>query len=85
MKKKRYKYSPGGTSKYLTRMGIEFIRKGDELLVKCIFSGCDDDSCGQERHLSLNDNTGLYQCFKCGARGNFITLKNFFKGGNYGK
>lgn len=80
MQKCRYRYSPGDTAEYLTKMGVDFNRRGNELLVRCIFNGCDDDSRGQERHLSFNDATGLYQCFKCGARGNFITLKKYFKG-----
>lgn len=74
------RYQSGDTSKLLAKYGIAFERRGRELLVDCFFSDCDSDSKPHEHHLSFNDETGLYRCFKCEARGNYITLKRFLKG-----
>lgn len=59
---------------YLTRKGIEFRESGKELITKCLFSGCDDDSRSNERHLYFSAETSQYDCKKCGARGNIVTL-----------
>ena len=82
--RRRYKtYQPGDTSHLLDRLGIEYTVRGRELLTDCIFGSCDEDSRQNEHHLSLNDNTGQYQCFKCGAKGNYITLIKYLKENNY--
>lgn len=71
-----YKY--GDAEKYLAEKGINFITRRDELVVDCLFNGCDNDSAPNEHHLYINNNTGQYHCFKCGASGNLITLKRHF-------
>jgi len=45
----------------------------NELLLHCPH-GCDHDSMGTEAHLSVNNITGLWRCFKCGEKGNILTL-----------
>lgn len=67
---------------YLTKKGIQFIENGDELITKCIFSHCDDDSQEGEAHLYFSINTGQYECKKCGETGNIFTLAQFIDG-NY--
>lgn len=63
---------------YLTLKGVSFRVKGDELITKCIFSNCDSDSRDNEMHLYFSTNTSQYQCKKCNASGNLITLKKHF-------
>lgn len=74
-------YKEGDAEKLLIKYGIDYIPQRDELLVNCLFSGCDDDSSGKEHHLYINNKTGLYICFKCGAKGNMTTLKENLKKG----
>jgi len=62
---------------YLSEKGIAFLDRGKELVVKCIFSNCDQNSHGSEAHLYFSTETGLYDCKKCGAKGNIITLKKY--------
>lgn len=59
---------------YLTSKGVPFRESGKELVAKCVFSDCDNDSKGNEAHLYFNSETGQYDCKKCGARGNLLTL-----------
>ena len=59
---------------YLTRKGIAFREANGEIISKCIFSSCDDDSRANEAHLYFSSETGQYDCKKCGVRGNIITL-----------
>lgn len=59
---------------YLTQKGIEFTESNGELIAKCLFHGCDDDSGSNEAHLYFNIETGQYDCKKCGEKGNLITL-----------
>ena len=59
---------------YLTEKNISFREEGDELVAKCTFSDCDKDSVGNEGHLYFDSKTGQYDCKKCGAKGNIITL-----------
>lgn len=68
-------YSYGDAERYLNQKSIDYISHGNELLVDCLFSGCDDDSSPNEHHLYINNSTGQYHCFKCGASGNLTTLK----------
>jgi 5S rRNA maturation endonuclease (ribonuclease M5) len=63
---------------YLVIKGIEFIVSGNELIAKCFFSNCDSDSRPNERHLYFNSETSQYECKKCGAKGNIITLQKYF-------
>lgn len=60
---------------YLNLKGIEFKEVNSELLTRCLFNGCDDDSGTNEMHLYFNVETGQYQCKKCGESGNMITLQ----------
>jgi len=59
---------------YLTQKGIDFKESNGELITKCLFNGCDDDSGSNEAHLYFNIETGQYDCKKCGEKGNLITL-----------
>ncbi|MBI4245213.1 MAG: toprim domain-containing protein [Planctomycetes bacterium] len=63
---------------YLIREGITFRERGNELITHCLFNGCDDGSRGTEAHLYFNAETGQYECKKCGAKGNLITLAKHF-------
>lgn len=53
----------------LDTLGIEYRQHGDELITRCLFSNCDDDSRGNEAHLYINATTGQYFCHKCGEKG----------------
>ena len=64
--------------KYLTAKNLEFKIVGNELNTKCLFSDCDSDSHENEAHLYFNVSTGQYECKKCLAKGNLITLKKHF-------
>lgn len=66
------------TERYLNTKGLHFKKHGSELITKCIFSNCDEDSRSNEAHLYINIDTGQYHCKKCNARGNLITLKRHF-------
>lgn len=63
---------------YLNMKGFAYHESGGELIIKCIFSNCDDDSHGNEGHLYFDAETGQYHCKKCDARGNLITLMKYF-------
>lgn len=62
---------------YLTKRGIAFRESGGELITKCLFGPCDDDSKGNEAHLYFNAETSQYDCKKCGAKGNLQTLAKY--------
>ncbi|EKD67324.1 MAG: hypothetical protein ACD_48C00479G0004 [uncultured bacterium] len=59
---------------YLDHKGVEYRESGSELITKCLFSNCDDDSRPNEGHLYFNKETSQYDCKKCGQTGNIITL-----------
>lgn len=63
---------------YLDRKGIEYKEVNGELIAKCIFNTCDEDSKGSEAHLYFNAETGQYDCKKCGEKGNIFTLAEHF-------
>lgn len=65
-------------SEYLTRRNIEYWERGNELVTKCIFNKCDEDSRAGEGHLYFNIETSQYECKKCGEKGNIFTLAEFF-------
>ncbi len=54
--------------------------KGEtEIYFPCPFNGCDDDRRrGEEGHCSYNLDKGVYNCFKCKEKGNFVTLQKHF-------
>ncbi len=59
---------------YLTHRGIPFREANGECITHCLFSDCDQDSRSNEAHLYFSSETGQYNCKKCGAQGNMITL-----------
>ena len=63
---------------YLSQKGINFRESGKELITKCIFSNCDLNSRENEGHLYFDADTSQYQCKKCDAKGNIITLQKYF-------
>ncbi|QQR77471.1 MAG: toprim domain-containing protein [Candidatus Moraniibacteriota bacterium] len=67
--------TPQTISEYLNEKNIPYTERGNELITKCLFSSCDQDSREGEAHLYFNKETGQYDCKKCGAKGNLLTLK----------
>ncbi len=63
---------------YLQEKGITYRESGKELITKCIFNGCDNDSVSNEGHLYFNTETSQYDCKKCGEKGNLKTLQKHF-------
>jgi hypothetical protein len=63
---------------YLSEKGISYRESGKELIAKCVFSNCDLNSRENEGHLYFDIDTGQYQCKKCDAKGNIITLQKYF-------
>lgn len=63
---------------YLARKGISFKESNGELITRCLFNRCDDDSKNNEAHLYFKGATGQYNCQKCGEKGNIITLAKHF-------
>lgn len=64
---------------YLESKGVHICnQRGNELICRCPFSGCDDDSRGNEGHFYFNVEKGAYYCHKCGAKGNKVTLAQHF-------
>jgi hypothetical protein len=59
---------------YLNRKGVIFKEYGKEIITRCLFGECDKDSANGEAHLYFDTETGQYDCKKCGAKGNLITL-----------
>lgn len=58
---------------YLNQKAIQYKLFNGELITKCLFNGCDDESAANN-HLYFNTETGQYKCQKCGEKGNIITL-----------
>lgn len=63
---------------YLKAKGIEFKEINGELIAKCPFNNCDQDSTGSEAHWYIKKETGQFDCKKCGQQGNLFTLAKFF-------
>lgn len=61
-------------TEYLTQKGIGFNERNGELVTKCVFNDCDQDSRPNEAHLYFHVETGQYDCKKCGETGNVVTL-----------
>lgn len=64
-------------TEYLAAKNIDFKEINGELVTRCLFSGCDDDSRTNERHLYFDKKTGQFLCQKCGEKGNLQTLIKF--------
>ena len=63
---------------YLNEKRIKYTERGNEIMAHCVFADCDKDSKGNESHLYFNAQTGQYQCKKCLAEGNILTLMKHF-------
>lgn len=63
---------------YLTQKGIGFRESGKEIVARCPFADCDNDSRDNEAHWYVNPETSQYDCKKCGAQGNLKTLMKHF-------
>ena len=61
-------------TQYLTTKNIHFEERNSEIIAKCLFNDCDQDSRPNEAHLYFQAETGQYNCKKCAATGNIITL-----------
>lgn len=74
--------SEGDFISYLAKHEISETRynsRKNEVSFPCPFSGCDDDHRGgEEYHCGFNLTDCTYNCFKCGAKGNFVTLSKHF-------
>lgn len=70
--------TPQTITEYLNEKNIPYTERGNELITKCLFSSCDQDSREGEAHLYFNKETGQYDCKKCGVKGNLLTLKKHF-------
>lgn len=70
--------TPQTITEYLNEKNISYTERGNELITKCLFSNCDQDSREGEAHLYFNKETGQYDCKKCGVKGNLLTLKKHF-------
>ena len=62
----------------LSSQNVDYREHGNELTLHCIFNDCDVDSRGTEAHLYINKTTCLYDCKKCGEKGNLQTLRQHF-------
>lgn len=64
---------------YLAKHGITDVKqRGNEISFACPF-GCDDDRRNNEElHCGYDLEKCVWQCFKCGESGNFITLLKHF-------
>ena len=63
---------------YLSRQNINYQERNGELITHCFFGDCDKDSRGSEAHLYIHSETGLYDCKKCGEKGNHVNLARHF-------
>ncbi len=68
----------------LTRNNIQYRERNGELIIACPFSDCDADSRPGEAHCYINADTGLFDCKKCGERGNITKLSNHLSGDSNG-
>lgn len=60
----------------LSTSNIQYRERGNELIAHCIFNDCDNDSRGNEAHLYINSETGMYYCHKCGEKGGIKSLRS---------
>jgi|GEM_PF-3148078 len=59
----------------LSDWGINYYEAKKELRTLCLFNNCDSDKSDYKLgHLYISSTTGQYNCKKCGATGNLMTL-----------
>lgn len=56
---------------YLTSKGLKVTSQGKEQVTDCPF-------CQKPKHLSINDEKGVWRCFVCGEAGNIWKLRKFY-------
>jgi len=62
-------------SEFLTDWGINYFDTKKELRTLCLFGDCDSDKSDYKLgHLYISSTTGQYNCKKCNATGNLVTL-----------
>jgi putative DNA primase/helicase len=65
--------------KLLTNNGLQFRRKGDEFLIKeCPFCDSGKDKADNQNKLSVNSETGVFNCFRCNTKGSWSDFLRFF-------
>lgn len=70
---------------YLDQQGIDYTERNGELVTRCVFNKCDEDSRTNEAHLYFNSETSQYQCKKCNETGNIITLAKALGDDSFGR
>ena len=70
---------PNAFIEYLAKHGITDVKqRGNEVSFACPW-GCDDDRRNNEElHCGFDCENCVFNCFKCGRKGNFITLLEYF-------
>ena len=63
---------------YLDKKKISYTEKNGELILKCPYNECDDDSRAGEAHCYMEAETGVHHCKKCDSKGNLLTLAKYF-------
>ena len=67
---------PVPVNEVLSRIGLSYTDAGDHYKLLCPFHGDSDPS------FYIRKDTSQYQCFGCGATGNWYTLVKEFTGSN---
>ena len=70
--------SSSSIKNYLASKNIKYQERGNEIIIRCVYSDCDRDSKGNEAHLYINASNGTNYCFKCGFKGNMLTICKLF-------
>ena len=71
--------SPDIIKDYLREKFNDYTETNSEFIVNSLF--CED----YKRHMSINSETGLWQCFKSKEKGNFLHLVSAVEGISYGE
>jgi len=58
---------------YLESKGFDFRIHGGELVMRCVFDGCDQDT-RHHGHFYVSLEKGVFMCHHCGKTGNMVTL-----------
>lgn len=64
-------------SEYISSKGLAFRQNGKERN-SLYFNDCDKDSTGNEAHLYIGSENGLFHCKKCITKGNIVTIAKHF-------